>query len=112
MSPYPEFNSETYIYRGEDCVNHFLDCIENIEQLAYDKLHTVKDMKFTESDYENFVTATSCGICLKPFENDSALKVPDHDHISGLFRCAAHGDCNLKMQQQKSIIIFMHNAKG
>jgi hypothetical protein len=114
VSPYTEFNSETYIYRGEDCVEHFVNCLDDIYDQCYEKLSTVKDMEFTDEDKEKFYSATECGICLKPFNEDcnSVSRVPDHDHISGCFRSAAHAYCNLQMRQQKHIVIFMHNAKG
>ena len=93
-------------------MENFIDCLEDIYNQCYTRLNTVRDMVMTDDDLEDFKHSKKCGICLKSFEDDTVLKVPDHDHISGRYRSAAHSICNLQMRQQKSILIFMHNAKG
>ena len=114
VSPYPEFRSKTLVYRGSDCVEKFMDGLNEIYDHCYEKLNTVSEMEFTENDHHEFETASTCSICTKEFEEGGELdkKVPDHDHISGKYRGAAHSSCNLKMWQQKEIIVYMHNAKG
>lgn len=114
VSPYEEFNSGTIVYRGHDCVERFFNCLEKLYAKCSPQLNHVKPMIITMKEVEKFELSTHCGICTKPFLQDDELgdKVPDHDHISGVYRCAAHSHCNLQMQQQKHIVIFMHNAKG
>ena len=114
VSPYPEFRSKTLVYRGSDCVEKFMDGLNEIYDHCYEKLNTVSEIEFTENDHHEFETASTCSICTKEFEEGGELdkKVPDHDHISGKYRGAAHSSCNLKMWQQKEIIVYMHNAKG
>ena len=39
-------------------------------------------------------------------------KVRDHCHITGKFRGAAHGQCNLKLKIPKKLPIIFHNLEG
>ena len=40
--------------------------------------------------------AKKCNICLKEFNDPQNRKVRDHCHYTGLYRGAAHNNCNLK----------------
>jgi hypothetical protein len=68
----------------------------------------------TESDIDDFHTASCCWICSKPFI-DTDIRVRDHDHVTGKYRGAAHQKCNLdfavKIKQYK-LPIFIHNLRG
>ena len=46
----------------------------------------------TEQNERDFAAAVTCHICDKPLDK---TRVRDHDHISSLFRGAAHNKCNL-----------------
>ena len=48
--------------------------------------------------------ASTCHICMKPFDNpEKNWKVRDHCHYTGLYRGAAHNNCNLKYKIPKYI---------
>ena len=46
--------------------------------------------------------------------NCECKKVRDHDHLTGLYRGAAHKNCNLQANKQKSnfVPVFFHNFSG
>lgn len=111
VSSYTELNRPVKVYRGEDCVEMFLDAMD----LEYDRLrpyfYNDTPIAMTEEDKERHENAISCSICLKDFADGDTV-CADHDHISGEYRGAAHRNCNLDAKQQKRMIIYMHNAKG
>ena len=63
-----------------------------------------------QNEYEE---ASSCHICMNPFDNpDKNWKIRDHCHYTGLYRGAAHNNCNLKYKIPKHIPIVFHNLSG
>ncbi|XP_066585413.1 uncharacterized protein [Prorops nasuta] len=63
------------------------------------------------SDIQKIVKASFCHICKKPFSvND--IKVRDHDHITGLFRGAAHNSCNINYKLKLDIPVIFHNLSN
>ena len=52
--------------------------------------------------------AEKCHICLR----SSDIKVRDHCHYTGLYRGAAHNNCNLKYRIPDYIPIVFHNLSG
>ena len=112
VSPYPQFCKPTVIYRGRDAADVFvqkilMECYE--VELA---LSEVKPMDFTERDNEVFSNSETCSICTGRLDWETEQVCRDHCHITGRFRGAAHSYCNIKMQQQKKVIVYFHNAKG
>ena len=51
-------------------------------------------------------------ICLKEFNNSQNKKVRDHCHYTGLYRGAAHNNCNLKYQIPDHIPMVCHNLSS
>ena len=51
-------------------------------------------------------------ICLKEFNDPKNKKVRDHCHYTGLYRGAAHNDCNLKNKILGHISIVFYNLSG
>ncbi|KYM94128.1 hypothetical protein ALC62_15259 [Cyphomyrmex costatus] len=82
-------------FRGENCVEWFVDEL-------YKLTHRVKSLyvknlrmnQFTTQQWQEFIDATHCHICEKPFEIEY-LRVRDHCHITGRYRGPAHSDCNI-----------------
>lgn len=68
-------------------------------------------MNLTGEESNVFRTGTQCCICNQEFEDADTI-VRDHCHVTGKFRSAAHGSCNLNYQQRERIPVFFHNLKG
>ncbi|XP_053214135.1 uncharacterized protein LOC128397434 [Panonychus citri] len=99
-------------HRGPDSAIIFLQSLKK----ASDKIsRTIKRrfsmLRMSVTDEENFKKASSCHICNAAFTIDD-LKVRDHDHFTGLFRGAAHENCNLRMSVPDDIPVVFHNLKN
>ena len=117
VSPFPELCQPYKSYRGtngNEVSKKFIEAMHMEYNRVSTRLHTIEPMIYTDNDHTQFVKASSCSICYKELDwsDREDLIVKDHCHISGVFRGAAHSSCNLKMQQNKKINIFMHNASG
>jgi len=104
------------VYTGPDCMDEFFKSIFFDTDLM---MHIIKttDMPFKRmpGDKEKFDGATVCHICRKPFTNsEDGRRHLDHDHITGLFRGAAHDSCNqhFSSKKMKHIPCVFHNLKG
>lgn len=97
------------LYRGKDCVSHFIDMLFKDVKEVYHILKKNKKMIFTETDALNFNNATHCHICSYLLWNN---KVRDHCHLTGRYRGAAHRYCNLLYKSPNFIPIFFHNLSG
>ena len=58
-----------------------------------------------------FQQSNSCWICKKLIDNDDE-KVRDHCHVTGKFRGAAHGSCNINLQSSKKVPVIFHSLRG
>ena len=100
-------------YRGKDCVERFVDYIEMEVKRLYSLYPEQPMIPLTEVMQNEYEEASSCHICMKPFDNpDKNWKVRDHCHYTGLYRGAAHNNCNLKYKIPKHIPIVFHNLSG
>ena len=66
-----------------------------------------KNLMITEEEEEEedlFQKSNNCWICKKYINNDEE-KVRDHCDVTGKFRGAAHGSCNLNFQLTKKVNI-------
>ena len=107
------------IYRGENVIEVFLEKLCEEEKRIRTILSKPKPLKMTAEDTKKFKEATHCSICHKEL---GAKRVRDHDHVSGLFRGAAHSNCNLQYRllkkmnkdDEKSFVIpvVFHNLRG
>lgn len=112
VSPYPGFSKPTFVYRGPDASDYFVEKLLEECFEVFDALKKVEKIEFTDKDEELYNSTEKCTICNVEldWENDTICR--DHCHITGSFRGAAHQHCNIMMQQQKRPIIYFHNAKG
>ena len=100
------------VYSGSDVVQNLCNELINIEPILFDKIkQNQNNMIMSEEDEEQFVKATDCHICKKPFSSQFD-KVRDHDHYNGLFLGAGHKLCNILRRTQAKIPIFTHNLSG
>ena len=100
-------------YRGKDCVERFVDHIEAEVKRLYSLYPEQPMIPLTEVMQREHEEASSCHICMKPFDDpEKNWKVRDHCHYTGLYRGAAHNNCNLKYKIPKHIPIVFHNLSG
>ena len=69
--------------------------------------------KLTPEDRIKLKEQNDCVVCNKPFVGVRDA-VRDHCHISGIYRGAAHNECNLNLRQTKKmkIPVVFHNLRG
>ena len=68
-------------------------------------------MIISEEEEHLFQQSNSCWICKKLIDNDED-KVRDHCHLTGKFRGAADGSCNINLQLTKKVSVISHNLRG
>ena len=73
--------------------------------------HFNKNLIMSEKEEHLFQQSNSCWICKKLIDNDEE-KVRDHCHVTGKFRDAAHGSCNINLQLNKKVPLIFHNLRG
>ena len=84
-------------------MNQFLENIIIVKN--YEK-HFSKNLIMSVEDEKN----DKGWICEKVF-TDKDEKVRDHDHITEIFRGAAHSDCNINLKLTKKGPILIHNLR-
>ena len=72
--------------------------------------HFNKSLIKSEEEEDLFQQSSSCWICKKVIDNDEE-KVRDHCHVTGKFRGAAHGSCNINFQLAKKVRVIFHNLR-
>ena len=60
---------------------------------------------------ERFQLTNIYWICYKLFDI-SDNKVRDHCHVTGKYRGAAHGSCNVNFKMTKKVPVMFHNLDG
>ena len=62
----------------------------------------------TKKDNEDFKNSTKCWICNHVYVEGN-VKVRDHFHITGKYRCSVHRDYNINVNLICKIPITFHN---
>ena len=78
------------MYRGKDCVETFVERIEEEVKRLYAIFPLQSMIEYTHVLKRENEAAEKCHICLKEFNNPRNKKVRDHCHYTGLYRGAAH----------------------
>ena len=99
-------------YRGKDCVEQFVDHVEKEVKRLYELYPQQPMTELTDMLKAEHKAAESCHICLKPFGDPENRKVRDHCHYTGLYRGAAHNNCNMKYRIPDFVPIAFHNLSG
>ena len=69
-----------------------------------------KNLIMSEKEEHLFQQRNSCWFCKKFIDNDEE-KDRDHLHITGKFRGAARGNCNINFQLTKKVPVIFHNLR-
>ena len=96
-------------YRGDDCVDKFVQCLFDDAKKISDILHNVVPIDFNEKAADDFEKSVRCYICRNLLFFD---KVKHHCHITGRYIGAVHNYCNLQLRTPNFIPIFFHNLSG
>ena len=92
------FTKPIIAYRGENGAYEFIKAI--LKEYKYCKKvinkHFNKSLIMSEEEEHLFQQSNSCWICKKLIDNDEE-KERDHCHVTGKFRGAAHGSCNINL---------------
>ena len=108
---FDEARSQRIELRGRDVANQLIDHLADLAKEYDDLLKHPTPLLMREEDEVAFQNSDACHICKGPFLPNSA-RVRDHDHFTGLFRGAAHQDCNVNFRAPKHIPVLMHNGSG
>ncbi|XP_024883502.1 uncharacterized protein LOC112462123, partial [Temnothorax curvispinosus] len=105
--------ASAYRYRrGEDCVSWFVNELRVLARRVKNKFSTnIAMVKLTEDEKSEFLFATHCHVCGKPFQPEDK-RVRDHCHLTGRYRGPAHSRCNLNYRNVYVIPVFFHNLSG
>ena len=107
-----ENKSTPYLYRGEDCMEKFVQQLSEIRSDIFEKMDVNEPMDITAEQEIEFKKSTRCSICNKQFDKGDT-KVRDHCHFTGKYRGAAHEKCNLDYCfKHFKVPVFFHNLKN
>ena len=97
--------SQFVIFRGGNAAYDFIKSIRKTYKYCKKVMnkHFNKDLIMSEEEEHLFQQSNSCWICKKLIDNDDE-KVRDHCHVTGKFRSAAHGSCNINLQLTKRLL--------
>ena len=110
----------SYEYYGDDCVEHFVEAINNLNTgfSTFYNSAKYKECNLTTEEEHEFQQSKLCHLCDKEIYphtgNKDFKKVRDHCHYTGKFRGAAHSCCNITATEKKQsfVPILFHNGSG
>ena len=94
---------------NEDVAQIFVNMLEEDVKSIYKRFGKPKKMIFGTKEREEFDETTECWICRGELGLD---RVRDHCHLTGIYRGAAHNQCNLQYRRPKFIPVVFHNLSG
>ena len=110
VSEFKKYKYEPIIYRGEDCMDNFYKELEKISLLVTNILGKEQKMIITPQQEQQFYKDINCHICDNKLNNN---RVRDHCHITGLYRGAAHSQCNIDFNYKNfKVPVVFHNLKN
>ena len=92
VSNFEKYKYEPIIYRGENCMDVFYKELDKISFMVSNILSKEQKMIITPQQEQQFHKHINCHICDGELNNN---RVRDHCHITGLYRGAAHSQCNI-----------------
>ena len=73
------------------------------------KKHFNKNLIMSVEEEQQLEKSQICWICGELIENHN--KVRDHCHITGKYRGATHGGCNINLKVNKKLPVIFHNLR-
>ena len=114
--------SRTASYKGEDMGKLFVETLSEELKPVYEILKTPKPIVITDSEknkHKNSKVCYACGVEFgttrtnkKTKREEKVIKCADHCHITGKYRGAACGKCNLRMKVPIFVPVLFHNLEG
>jgi hypothetical protein len=96
----------------EDVGLTFLTMIKDGQKMIYEKFEkNPKPLVMTPADTLKYEMSNTCHI-RQGHIHDKSDKVKDHCHLTGMFRGAAHTNCNLKYKVPTFLPVLFHNLSG
>ena len=78
----------------------------------YDQFKYKKKIKISKKEQRDYEEATVCHVCEGSFGSmEKDKKVRDHCHLTGMYRGAAHNECNLQFRVPKFYPVIFHNLE-
>ena len=102
----------TASHEGEDMGKSFVETLSEDLKPIYKILKKPKPISMTESDKNRHKKTESCYACGIQFATARTVKCADHCHITGKYRGAACGKCNLRMRVPTFVPVLFHNLEG
>ena len=81
------------MYRGKDCVEKFVEYIEEEVKRLYATFPQQSMIELNDALKREHKAAEKCHLCLQEFNDPQNKKVRDHCHYKGLYRGAAQATC-------------------
>lgn len=108
-----EFLKPLRLYRGKDCVEHFVDSvIKDVSYIAEKYLNVVRPMeKITKEKRLELNNVKICHVCTKAFKEGDEIVI-DHCHFTSKARTRLHSACNLLLKSPRFLPIVMHNGSN
>ena len=112
----------TASYEGEDMGKLFVDTLREDLRPIYEILKNPKPIVMTDSEKDQYKKTENCYACNTKFgtlrlnernkKEEKVVKCKDHCHITGKYRGAACGKCNLRMKVPMFVPVLFHNLEG
>ena len=113
VSTDPRFYSPPRVFKGENCIEHFIDALQD-DARKITKILDVNVPHGVPDDERRAMidAATECFLCKGPPSPNDPF-VLDHLHTDGSVRGILHNSCNINYNPDKTHInVLIHNAKS
>lgn len=113
-----EFPGVLRLYRGEDCIEHFINTLHRDLVTIYERILTVDKPMEPVTDAVRLRLRSSlfsCMYCKKDYSHDDGVnrtRVLDHDHFTGKIRGYACQHCNLLVRKPRHVSFYLHNGSS
>ena len=113
---------KTASYEGEDMGKSFVETLSEDFKPIYKILKNPKPMVMSDSEKSQYEKTKNCYVCKTQFgterlnertkKKEKVVKCKDHCHVTGKYRGAACGKCNLRMRVPMFVPVLFHNLEG